>query len=98
MFERLVVTSLGLLFAGSLSAKEMTDPDLGAILKESLSAVAVEAPDAPEGPAWQEPGFVMDEVIATAEYAPLELSAESPVSPDLRDLLELHRAVRHSMP
>lgn len=97
MLERLFVSSLGLLFAGSLSAKELAVADMGAALKAPVAAVDVAAPDTPETPAWQEPGFVMDEVIATAESAPLEVPAETPVGPDLDELLELHRAVRDLM-
>jgi hypothetical protein len=94
MLNRLVVTGFGLLFAGSLSAKELAEEDLGAAPRQTESAVSIEAADAPVRPAWQEPGFVMDEVIATAESAPLDLPAVTPVSPDLKELLELHRAVR----
>ena len=94
MLKRLALTGLGLFFAGSLSAKEMAVADWGPTARQAQSTVTVEASDAPDRPAWQEPGFVMDEVIATTESAPLDLPEATPVSPDLKQLLELHQGAR----
>lgn len=94
MLKTLALTGIGLILTGSLSAKEIASEKLDASVEQLSADVAHEAPGALSIPAWREPGFVMDEVIATAEPAPIDVPETTPISPDLEDLLDLHEAVR----
>ena len=108
MLKMISGMGFGLVLATSLSATEITGishtPDEALVgSAEQLESPVVrkhsdsghsDMTDRLSIPAWQEHGFVMDVVVATAEPAPLELPKAEPVSPDLEDLLKLHQATR----
>ena len=108
MFRMLTVMSIGLVLTVSLSAAEMSgvnetadeallgsaDPTASPVVGEHSNPRDAGASVPLRVPAWQERGFVMDVVVATAEPAAFELPEAKPISPDLEELLKLHQATR----
>jgi len=103
MLNRLTIIGIGLTITASLSAEGSASEGSMSAAQQASPAIAIERSDG-EGlqvsgtvnaPAWQEPGFVMGEVVATSAPMPLELPEPTPMSPDLEALLELHKAARN---
>lgn len=108
MLKMLSGTSFGLVLAASLSAAEIkgisqtadeasvgsADQLASPVVREHSDSGHSDVTDRLSIPAWQERGFVMDVVVATAEPAALELPKAEPISPDLEDMLKLHQAAR----
>ena len=85
----LTVTLLG--SAAFASSRETTPAGIETGSAETAAAPAKQA----RAPAWQAPGFVMDEIVATAVPVEVEYTVRAPaeVKIDLEALMRLHRSV-----